>query len=219
MKKKLILLNESGLNDIFTRAFINEGYDVISILQEPFIYKKGLWEKLMNIFHRIFFKDNGYLKRDYYTQLNKEVYRRIKKITSPIDYTVIFRADYYSKKNIKLLRKKSKKLITYQYDGWKLGSSIVRYKSYFDRIFFFDKDDLPRYGNGALPLSNCYFIDNNEQVTTEFDIFYLGTGTSTRIQQIKNLYDRFSDRLKIKAIIKIPHYQEERKMGGGTVLS
>ena len=40
MKKKLILLNEIGLNEIFTEDFINEGYDVVSILSDPFVYKK-----------------------------------------------------------------------------------------------------------------------------------------------------------------------------------
>ena len=53
MKKKLILLNEIGLNEIFTEAFINEGYDVVSILSDPFVYKKNIWNKLLNIYFRL----------------------------------------------------------------------------------------------------------------------------------------------------------------------
>ena len=97
MKKKLLLLNESGLNDIFTHAFINEGYEVISILEEPFIYKKNIWNKLMNIYHRVILKKNNFYGEDYYNKLNQEIYRRLKKIEE-VDYTLIFRADYYSEK-------------------------------------------------------------------------------------------------------------------------
>lgn len=110
------MLNESGLNDIFTHAFINEGYEVISILEEPFIYKKNIFTKLKNIYHRLFLNNNSFYGNDYYKKLNKEVFRRLNKINSDIDYALIFRADYYSEKNIKLIRNKSNLLISKSID-------------------------------------------------------------------------------------------------------
>ncbi|MDM1073042.1 hypothetical protein HX001_11165 [Empedobacter brevis] len=213
MKKKLILLNEIGLNEIFTQAFVREGYDVISILQDPFIYKKNIWTKLMNVYYRIILKNNNFYGEDYYKKLDKEVYKRLKEIKTQVDYTLVFRADYYSKKNIELLRKKSKKLITYQYDGWELGKGIVKHKDYFDRVFFFEKADLSKFGSMALPLTNCYFTTNETQAPIDFDIFYIGTGTNTRIKYIKNLYSRLGKKIKIKGLITIPDYQKEDKWG------
>ena len=97
MKKTILILNESRLNEIFTEAFIKDGYEVISILKEPFVYKKNIWNKLMNIYHRVILKKNNFYGEDYYNKLNQEIYRRLKKIEE-VDYTLIFRADYYSEK-------------------------------------------------------------------------------------------------------------------------
>lgn len=214
MKKKLILLNEIGLNEVFTRAFINEGYEVISILKEPFVYKKSLRTKLMNIYSRLVRKDNNFYGKDRYKQLNKEVYKRLKKIKGRVDYTIIFRADYYSGKIVNLLRDKSDMMVTYQYDGWELGKGILRYKTYFDRVFFFEKDDLSKFGDEALPLTNCYFPDNNKSLSIDSDIYYIGTGTRPRIESIRNLYNRIGKKYKMKGIITIPEYQKEEQLGG-----
>lgn len=214
MKKKLILLNEIGLNEIFTEAFRDEGYDVISILEQPFLYKKNIWTKLMNIYNRVILKNNNFYGDDYYKKLNNEVYRRLKKINTEVDYALVFRSDYYSNKNIRLLREKSKMLVSYQYDGWELGNTIVKHKDYLDRVFFFEKDDLSKYGEKALPLTNCFFYSNEANPSVEFDIFYVGTGTRNRIKNLKNIYNRLGKKYKIKGLITIPEYQKEDKWGG-----
>ncbi len=212
MQKKIILINESGLNEIFTEAFRKEGYDVISILEEPFLYKKNIWNKLMNIYHRVILKKNNFYGEDYYNKLNQEIYRRLKKIEE-VDYTLIFRADYYSSKNIKLLREKSKMIVSYQYDGWELGSSISKHKDYLDKVFFFEKDDILKFGEKGLPLTNCYFENDEELSSIDFDLFYLGTGTKTRIENLKNIYNRLDGKYKIKGLVTIPEYQKEHKWG------
>ena len=214
MKKKLILLNEIGLNEIFTEAFINEGYDVVSILSDPFVYKKNIWNKLLNIYFRLILKNNNFYGEDYYKKLNKEIYRRLKKIKIQADYTLIFRADYYSDKNLKLLRKKSKMLISYQYDGWELGKGILKYNAYFDKVFFFDKNDLVKFGDKALPLTNCYFNTKKIKELNEIDLYYLGTGNPTRIQYINNLFNRLENKYTFDGVITIPPYQKESTLGG-----
>ncbi|WP_018674741.1 hypothetical protein [Riemerella columbina] len=213
MKKKLIILNESGLNNIYTESFEKEGFEVYSLLKDPFVYKKNLKTKFLNIFHRIFLNDKDFYTKDYFKKLNQVIYRRLKNINTKIDYALIFRADYYSKKNIKLLRKLSTKLVAYQYDGWKVSSGILRYKNIFDKIFFFDITDLKEFGEDSLFLTNCYFNDKNiDNLINEYDLFYIGTGTSTRIKYAENL----SEKLKyynIKIIFKIPKYRAEKDLG------
>ncbi len=214
MQKKIILINESGLNEIFTEAFRKEGYDVISILEDSFLYKKNIWTKLMNIYYRVVLKKNNFYGEDYYNKLNKEVYKRLKKIEiEEVDYTLIFRADYYSSNNIKLLREKSKMLVSYQYDGWELGKGIINHKDYLDRVYFFDKDDISKFGEKSLPLTNCYFQNNEEISLVDFDLFYLGTGTKDRIKNLKNIYNRLDGKYKIKGLVTIPKYQKENKWG------
>lgn len=214
-KKKLILINEiMGLNQMFTQAFINEGYEVFSILREPITYKKNLRTKLLNIYYRTILKDNSFFGKDYHRKLNKEVYRRLKKIDTEVDYAVVFSAHYYPEKIIKLLRKKAKKMIAYQCDGWRLCKGIVQHKDYFDRCFFFDKDDLPKFGDNALPLTNCYFTNDADLITNtlnEIDVFYLGGGTPSRIGYMKNLDSKLQEKFSLKAILTIPEYQKETR--------
>ena len=215
MNKKIILINESGLNEVFTEAFIKEGYEVFSILRDPFVYKKNLWTKLMNIYYRVVLKNTNFHGENYYKQINKEIYRRLQKLKTQTDYALIFRADYYSKKNIELLQKKSKVLISYQYDGWELGKGIIKHKDYLDRVFFFEKEDMIKYGEKAFPLTNCYFPEFNQNNSTiDFDVYYLGTGTKTRLDNIVNLHNFLQDKCIFKSIIKIPHYQMERNDNG-----
>lgn len=214
MKKKIILINEIGLNEIFTKAFEEEGFEVISILRTPFVYKRNISNKLWNIYYRLFRNDNDFHGRNFYKQLNKEVYKKLVQINGPIDYCLIFRADYYNEKNIKLLRSKSAQMISYQYDGWELGKGITRYKNYLDRVFFFDKQDIARYGSNAYPITNCYFPTKNLKTSVEYDVFYLGTSTKTRLEQIKNLHQTLENKFTLKTILKIPKYQTERDENG-----
>lgn len=224
MKKKLILINDTALNDSFTKSFVKEGYDVFPILEKPIVYKRNWRTKLMNIFYRVVLKDNSFFKKLFHKNLEKEVYNRIKNIETPIDYAIVFSAHYYSERIIKLLRKKSKKLISYQVDGWELCHDIVKYRDYFDRVFFFDNDDLPKYGDKALPLTNCYFTEENPKDTSSsIDLFYLGGWNNTRLSYLKNIYNRLQGKYILKALMHIPEYKEEENIltdnkGGGIYL-
>lgn len=214
-KKKIILINEMILNDTFTQAFRKEGCEVFSVFEKPFIYKKNIKTKWMNIFYRLVLKDKLFFKKDYHQKLDKELYKRIKAFKGSADYAVVFSAHYYSKKVINLLRKKTKVMIAYQYDGWKLCKGILEHKNNFDKIFFFDKDDLPRFGKEALPLTNCYFVDNESEKTyNEIDIFYLGGGNPYRIAYLKNLQRKINNKYTLKAILHIPEYQKETQSEG-----
>lgn len=214
MKKTILILNESRLNEIFTEAFIKDGYEVISILKEPFVYKKNIWTKLMNIYYRLVLKKNSFYGENYYEKLNQEVNKRLKKIKKKVDYSLVFRADYYSKKNIQILREKSNLLISYQYDGWELGKGIVNHKEYLDRVFFFEKDDISKFGEKALPLTNCYFQETIQNtVPILYDVYYIGTATKPRIKFIENLYHRLHENFKITGLITIPQYQKESQIG------
>lgn len=210
MKKKIVLINEIGLNDVFTNAFEEQDFEVISILKKPFVYKRNLWFKILNIYYRLILKDTNFHGKNFYWQLNKEVYRRIKKIEGNVDYCLFFRADYYDEKIIKFLKEKSNLLISYQYDGWKLGKGILRHKKYLDRVYFFDKEDIAKYGEKAFPLTNCYFENNYTSTDTEMDVYYLGTHTKDRLRLIERLHARLNGNFLIKSILKTPDYIAER---------
>lgn len=210
-KKKLILINDiSSLNHHFTQAFNDEGYEVYSILKEPIIFRKTLLIKFLHFFYRVVLKNKyGYYKKAYYYNMHKEIYKRLNAIDN-VDFAVVFSAQYYPEKIINLLRIKAKKMVAYQVDGWTMCKNVIKHKDNFDRVFFFDKADLSKFGDKALPITNCYFIDNDtKNISNDIDIFYLGGGTPKRIQCIQNLYNRLNHKVNINAIITIPKYQQE----------
>lgn len=218
--KSVILINKSGLSTIFEKALTEEGFEVTSLCGKPFKYKKTFFKKVINVLYRNLLNDRLYLERDFQIQYNKELLRRVEKIRNKYNYALFFRADLFSEELIKAISKKVDKMMCYQYDGWEVCSKIKDYENYFDKIFFFDYDDLDKIGEKSFPLTNCWFEDlESKKDNILYDFFYVGVGTEDRKILINNLKDYTGDRYKIKAILTIPEYRVEMKKGGGRVLS
>lgn len=212
--KSVILINKSGLSTIFEKALTEEGFEVTSLCRKPFKYKKTFFKKVINVLYRNLLNDRLYLERDFQIQYNKELIRRAEKIRNNCNYALFFRADLFSEELIKVISKKVDKMMCYQYDGWEVCSKIKDYENYFDKIFFFDSDDLDKIGRKSFPLTNCWFEDlESKKDNILYDFFYIGVGTEDRKILINNLKDYIGDRYKIKAILTIPEYRVEMKGG------
>ena len=74
-------------------------------------------------------------------------------------------------------------------------------------------EGLTRHRGGHCQTKNCYFENDEELSSIDFDLFYLGTGTKTRIENLKNIYNRLDGKYKIKGLVTIPEYQKEHKWG------
>lgn len=137
------------------------------------------------------------------------------------DYVLFFRADLYPEEVIRNIRKISKQMITYQYDGMEVSRRILDYLKYFNKIFVFDPKDYHQYRDlRFLPLTNCWFPDESGKAEIEGDFFYIGVGVPDRIGKIRRFSQYSEDEnLKIKALLTVPNHVRSQKIGGGRTVS
>lgn len=216
MKKKILLINKSGLNAPFEKALREEGFDVTSFFESKFpVFKKNLFQKFYNILRRKIFDDKTYLQRAEKTFIEKQNIKRSRAFKKKFDYALFFRADLYPEEMIKNIRKISGMMVADQYDGMMLCSRILDYRPYFDRLFVFDPDDFRNYKNkGFLPITNCWFQDEDKTSEIKQDFFYVGVGTDDRQQKIKDFQDAVLEKFSLKAILTIPPFRKEQKHEG-----
>ena len=216
MKKRILVINKSTLNDAFVKYIKNEGFEVTNFFKEsvpPF--RKSVVHKLMNVFYRIIKGDRTYYEKTEKKIFNREFIKRSKKLKGTVfDYILFFRADLYPEEMIENLRKLSPTLISIQYDGLSVSKRIFEYMKYLDKVFIFDPNDYRQYKHlGFLPITNCWFPDankNNEIIN--YDLFYVGVGLDDRREKILRLNESLGDQFRIKALLTIPHFREEQKV-------
>lgn len=217
--KKVLFISKSPNIGIFDKSLEREGYSVFSLCKKPFLYNKTFIKKMFNIFYRVVKKDKLYLDRDCNKQYQKEIYKRIYQSKEKYDYTIFFRADLFSEKIIKECKNKSNFTIAYQCDG-KTSELLNPYKKYLDRIFFFDKTDLESFGNNSLPLTNCWFPDDNSEKNIKQDFFYIGVGIPERIKSIESFSNYISNKnFNSKIILTINEFVKEREISKRITLS
>lgn len=218
-RKTILLINKSGLNTVFKKALQEQGFEVVSFFDEPIpAFKKNIFQKYANIFYRIVLKDKTYLQKQEKEYFEKELVRKSNILInqSKFDYALFFRADLYPEKMISTIRNISEKMISYQYDGMEVCQKILNYTSFFDRIFVFDPVDFYKYqSKNFLPLTNCWFPDENPQSKIEQDFFYVGVGTDDRKLKITRFQEFVKSRnYDLKAILTIPEFRAEEKNEG-----
>ncbi|MFV0248639.1 MAG: hypothetical protein ACK5H1_06740 [Tenacibaculum sp.] len=209
MKKKIIL----GLPKTFSFFKIIKkniefyGYEVISICYEErhnFKYK-NFPQRAYNFFRKTFLNDKNYknkLKFKLYRDMIESV---INSIDGKVDYTLLIRADIYPIDVLNKLKKKSKKLIAYQWDGLHRFPAIYTHIKLFDRFFVFDKTDFNYKKANLLPLTNFYFDYDKSTIPLEAcenDIYFIGSLVHERMPQIINFIN-YVKNLDLKLDINI----------------
>lgn len=218
MKKSILLINKSGLNEPFNNALEQEGFVVKSFYGEPFLpFRRSLIQKFTNIIRRFLFNDKNYLLQKEQQFYNLQLVRRSKLITkdAKFDYALFFRGDLFPLKMIANIRHVSSMMISYQYDGMEVSKKILNYTSFFNRIFVFDPNDYKTFKiNGLLPLTNCWFSDPDSSPTNKLDFFYIGVGIDDRKLKIQQLQNHIKKSYSLKALLTIPFFRIEEKHGG-----
>lgn len=196
-------------------------YEVISFHKEggeiP-AFKKTFLTKYINIFRRVFFKDKNYLYRRHEKYVKKQFTKRMKTISkkhSKINYSILIMAEDIPKEGIQICRNISDNLISYQHDGMYRSQRLFDIINYFDKIFTFDPQDMNDYQ--FLPLTNCWFPDENKKNISHFhsDIFYVGVGVPERIEKIKSLQNYSTkNNIKLDVLLTVPpHVTPEQNNG------
>ena len=194
MKKKILFIYKNKtLAKKFVEHLKKNDYNVYEFFNEDIpLYEISKIQKLENIFHRFFRKDQQYIHRIYNKNFNnhcKKKLQELKKYDTQFDYCLIIRGDLIPEFVIKHARSISNKMIDFQLDGLSVSSKILDYQKYFDDIFVFDPDDVKKYPEAALHfLPNCYFGEPDFSIPSEIDLLYIGQYLDERNVQLKNLH-------------------------------
>lgn len=218
MKKSILLINKSGLNEPFKNALEQEGFVVKSFFGEPFLpFRRNLVQKFTNIIRRFLINDKNYLLHKEKQFYDLQLVRRSKSITNEakFDYALFFRGDLFPPEMIANIRQISSMMISYQYDGMEVSKKILNYSSFFDRLFVFDPGDYKTFKNkGFLPLTNCWFSDSDLSQINILDFFYIGVGIDDRKMKIHQLQNHIKNSYSLKAFLTIPFFRIEEKHDG-----
>lgn len=195
MKKKILFIYK---NKTLAKKFVEHikkiDYDVYEFFNEDIpLYEISKIQKLENIFHRFFRKDQQYIHKIYNKNFNnhcKKKLQELKKYDTQFDYCLIIRGDLIPEFVIKHAGAISNKMVDFQLDGLSVSSKILDYHKYFDRIFVFDPEDVKRHPSFNLVfLPNCYFGETDFTQPSEIDLLYIGQFLEKRHQQLSSIHN------------------------------
>jgi len=213
---KLLYINKNiNLSKPIINQLINMGFEVdvlIESLPSP-IDNSSLVHRIKNIFYRLVLKDKTYFIKKEKQQFEKFAQKRLQ--NKKYDIAFFIRADMYSEELVKKVRKQSKKMVSYQWDGLEMYPRIFDFYKYFDRKLVFDGNDIRKFPQyNLLPLPIYHYTENvfHDPEKEEIDLFYIGVGLDERIQMSYNI-EKYSEEngLKFKAILTVPEFREEKK--------
>lgn len=209
---KILYINKNlNLSKPIVNQMVKMGFEVDILIESlpKALNKSAFSHKIGNVFSRLILKDKNYFIKKEKHIFEKFALKRLKNKTYDIAFFI--RADMYSENLIKRVKKQTKKMINYQWDGIDIYPRILDYYKYFDRFFVFDNADMRKYKNlNLLPLTNFYYSDRRKNNIAEYDFFYIGVGLDDRIRLIKNIEEFvIANGLRIKAILTIPEFREE----------
>lgn len=143
----------SDFPNLFMDNLNKVGFLPFVITDNPSKFKyKGI-EKIINFSRKFFLKDREYKKKLIEEHKLREYYKKISQLDM-LDYVLVIRPDAFPIPVIQELKKKTNKLIAYQWDGIEKFPDVKKYFHLFDTFFCFDSADEK---NNIKPITNFYF--------------------------------------------------------------
>ncbi len=218
MPKKRILLGLPKHFSLYKSIKTNiefHNYEVIDICCEDnhnFKYKH-IGQKTYNFLRKTFLNDKSYKNKIKFYEVNQRNVKILEEIEGKVDYALLIRPDVYPLEFVQKIKKKSEKLLAYQWDGLSRFPAIYSYIELFDRFFVFDKVDLDYKKSKLLPITNFYCDYNNFKISKEIhenDVFFIGSLIPKRMPQIE-LFIENTRKLNLKLDINIYYISESHK--------
>ena len=219
-----ILIIEQGFIQQDAICFLQSlGYNIdFFLIDNNFTYKRKFYHKYINIFKRLFLKDNSYWTNLDIKHKNKHYLRQIKeKVCDIYDYIIIIRSDNFNVHSLRYLSKHSHhKLVSYLWDSVNMPKSISIRKSrhLFSDIFCFDKNSIINYPDLRLKYeTNFYYpVAQIEQLKKDLPvkhadvISYVGNIADRRDRIITEILDNINfQKAKINLDISIVKHDLE----------
>lgn len=149
----LMMPDYSDFPHLLVKNLEQEGFFPFLITDEPSKFKYQGNEKIVNFFQKTFLKNRDYKKKLVEAHKLRAYHKRISEFEM-LDYTLVIRPDMFPIEVIKELKKKTRKLIAYQWDGIDKFPAVKNYFYLFDSFYCFDHEDSK---NNIKPITNFYF--------------------------------------------------------------
>ncbi|MFV0201296.1 hypothetical protein OBJ99_10665 [Empedobacter falsenii] len=212
-KKRIIIFTNSGISKEIYQNLKFLGFDVYAYLDNDFIFRPTVIEKLKNLWYKKI--DNRY---DYYFHL------KLKKIKShndyrlqlqkDFDYGLLIRADKYDNETLSIIRKKTKYLVGYQWDGMNRYPDIYKKITFFDKFYCFNPIDCKDKIEFA---TNFYFDYSTHPLNKEiFDVIYIGFFTAKRYDILLKISEHLPNK-RLYLNLKTQNKQEAEQMTSSSI--
>jgi len=203
----LMMPDYSDFPNLFSENLKKVGFIPYLITDNPSKFKYKGFEKIVSFFQKTFFKNREYKKKLVEEHKLREYYKQISEFEM-LDYALVIRPDLFSISIIKELKKKTKKLIAYQWDGIEKFPEVKNYFHLFDSFFCFDTEDEI---NNIKPITNFYF-DNITPVYKHFNyqkprLYFVGLYWQNREEKIDRFIQELSEN-NVELSITIQYYHK-----------
>lgn len=168
---------------------------------------KGL-ESIKNFFIKNIFRNKEYKQNLIDNHFLQELNNNLYEIENDLDYILVIRPDNFPIPFIKNLKKRTKKLIAYQWDGINKFPEIKNYFQLFDTFFCFEKVE-SEYNIKSI--TNFYF-DLDPPLYKEYNmkspkLYFVGLYWKNREEKINNFIEKVSE-FSVDLSIFIQYFKE-----------
>ena len=194
----LFMPNYSGIYQVLIKNLEKMGYEVIYKEDKPFKYK-GIVDKIINFAKKMFLNDNNYKDDLRRKVIEEDILESFNLEESFFDYVLIIHPSNYSKDTLLHLKKISKKIVAYHWEGFSRFSVPDEVIDCYDTFAVFDKNDYENYKkkHSNIILSQSFYFDVvSNQVPKNFDLLYIGADFENRFNVLKQFVNISQDKFK-----------------------
>lgn len=212
MKKTLIVTTNFMNFHKLMKADLSKEFDVTILLFPLDGYKfryKNFRQRLFNFIQKTFFRNRTYKKELVLKAKNEYLLEKLKEIKTDFDYALAFSVEYLNKDLLTEIKKTTKKMIAYQWDGLKRTPNIYDKIHLFDKFYAFDPADVDN--KTVFFKTNFYFnTPINKEIKEENKAFYIGTFKKNRLKFL-NLIKKQCDLFNVKTEFYLHCYEKPNK--------
>lgn len=179
-----------GLPERFQQNLEYLGFKVFLLPDVPHKLSIPLQDKIIHGYKKTILRDRSH-KPIVKARMAEKYYASFLETLPECDYALVIRPDLISLNTIQSLKKRSKKIVAYQWDGMERFAMDKRIIECFDTFYVFDERDLEKYPQCHF-LTNFYFDDLLEAPQSiENDVFFVGTYIKKRMKDFLSLCNFF----------------------------
>lgn len=199
----------SDFPTLFLENLEKEGFETYLMTDKvsKFQYKGS--ESVKNFFVKNILRDKQYKQGLIDKHFLDDLYKKLTSIEGELDYILVIRPDIFPIPFVENLKKKTKKLIAYQWDGIEKFPEVKNYFGLFDSFFCFEKvASQPNIHS----ITNFYFDHlpsaHQEYNTQKPRLYFVGLYWKSRENKIDQFIDAVSN-LSVDLSIFIQYFKNQ----------